>query len=57
MEQKENISEFTGEAIISYARSSRNQKYIEDNIIAVAKSFLGSGILIDDSSGIGYLNV
>ena len=37
-----NYYELTGEAIVTYARSSRNQKYIQDST---------GGILIDDSSG------
>ena len=37
-----NYYQLTGEAIVTYARSSRNQKYIQDST---------GGILIDDSSG------
>ena len=43
--------ELTGEAIITYTRTSRNQKYIEDPATAAAKVASGSGILIDDSAG------
>ena len=37
-----NYYELTGEAIVTYARTSRNQKYIQDS---------SGGILIDDSAG------
>ena len=37
-----NYYELTGEAIVTYARTSRNQKYIQD---------FSGGILIDDSAG------
>ena len=37
-----NYYQLTGEAVVTYARSSRNQKYIQDST---------GGILIDDSAG------
>ncbi|HFB64751.1 MAG TPA: T9SS type A sorting domain-containing protein, partial [Aeromonadales bacterium] len=47
--------ELTGEAIVTYTRTSRNQKYVEDAASAArngnAKNASGSGILIDDSAG------
>ncbi len=47
--------ELTGEAIVTYTRTSRNQKYVEDPASAArngnAKNASGSGILIDDSAG------
>ncbi len=42
--------ELTGEATVSYTRTTRNQKYIEDASVAT-KTSSGSGILIDDSAG------
>ncbi len=49
-----NYYELTSEAIVTYTRSNRNQKYIEDAAPPTrgGKSASGSGILIDDSDGI-----
>jgi len=46
--------ELTGESIITYTRTSRNQKYIEDSPTTKKNNKIasGSGILIDDNDGI-----
>jgi len=46
--------ELLGEAIVTYTRTNRNQKYIEDAsapLRGTSKTASGSGILIDDSAG------